>query len=81
MKRTTSVYLPHKVYHMLPSYLVEICSLNPGLKRQAFSIYVRMNGKGEMIGESRVEKNIIMSRFKLAYEQAQSLITREMDYK
>lgn len=67
MKRTTSVYLPHKVFHMLTPELMKISSLNPNVQRLAFSIYVRMNLSGDMIGESRIEKNIIKSRFKLSY--------------
>ena len=68
VKRTTSVYLPHKTYHMLPEKLMKVCTLNPNVKRLAFSIYVKMNKEtGEVIGESRVEKNILTSRFKLAY--------------
>lgn len=38
-----------------------------------------MNEQGEVL-ESRLEKNIIMSRFKLSYEQAQAIISGEMTY-
>lgn len=31
MKRTTSVYLPHKVFHMLTYDLMKISSLNPNI--------------------------------------------------
>lgn len=61
---------------MLPANLVQACSLNPGQLRQAFSIFVRMNDKGEILGESRLEKNILTSRFKLAYEQAQKVLDK-----
>jgi len=49
IKRTTSVYLPHKCFHMLTPELMKIASLNPNVERLAFSIYVKMNLKGEMI--------------------------------
>ena len=64
---------------MLPAHLVSICSLNPNVKRLAFSVFVKMNDQGEILG-SKIEKNVIMSRFKLAYEQAQSVIVDEMHY-
>lgn len=46
IKRTTSVYLPHKVFHMLTPELMKISSLNPNVERLSFSIYVKMNLKG-----------------------------------
>jgi exoribonuclease R len=42
-KRTTSVYLPNKVYHMLSSNLVKACSLDPGVDRLAFTVWVVMD--------------------------------------
>ena len=54
---------------MLPERLMKICTLDPRVKRLAFSVYVKMDkATGKIIGESRIEKNIIKSRFKLAYE-------------
>jgi len=47
--------------------------LNPNVKRLAFSVFVRMNESGEIL-ESRLEKNVVMSRYKLSYEQAQAII-------
>lgn len=43
LKRTTSVYLPYKVYHMLQKNLVKICSLDPNLSRLSFTIWVIMD--------------------------------------
>lgn len=67
MRRTTSVYLPYKVYHMLESHLVKICSIDPGVERLAFTVWVKMDLDGNVIDEGRLEKNIVTSRFKLSY--------------
>lgn len=80
VKRTTSVYLPNKVYHMLPAGLVGVCSLDPGVERLAFTVWVVIDINGNVIGEGRLEKNIIKSRFKLSYEIVQNLITSKLDY-
>lgn len=53
-RRTTSVYLPYKVYHMLNRNLVKVCSLDPGVERLAFTVWVKMDGNGDVIGESRI---------------------------
>jgi hypothetical protein len=39
-----------------------------------------MNLKGEIVGETRLEKNIIKSRFKLSYEIVQDIITAKTNY-
>jgi len=39
-ERSNSYYLPHKVIKMLPDRLTEnVCSLNPGVERLAFSVF------------------------------------------
>jgi exoribonuclease R len=80
IKRTTSVYLPYRVYHMLNRNMVKVCSLDPGVERLAFSIWVVMDLEGNVVGESVVEKSIIKSRFKLSYGVVQDLISGNMDY-
>lgn len=48
--RATSTYLVQRVIPMLPSLLCEeLCSLNPGVDRLAFSVVWRMTGDGELI--------------------------------
>ena len=79
-KRTTSVYLPYKVYHMLNRNLVKACSLDPGVERLAFTIWVQMDLQGNLIGESRIEKSVIKSRYKLSYGVVQDLISGNMTY-
>ena len=42
-KKTTSVYLVHRVLPMLPRILCEtMCSLNPGLERLTLSIWFKV---------------------------------------
>jgi exoribonuclease R len=50
VKRTTSVYLPYKVYHMLHRHLLKICSLDPGVDRLAFTVWVNMDLEGNVVG-------------------------------
>jgi exoribonuclease R len=68
--RTTSVYLPHRVIPMLPRLLCEnLCSLNPGVERLAFSCFFEMNEDGTLIEKTaRFSKSIIKSCVKFAYE-------------
>lgn len=76
-KRTTSVYLPHRVIPMLPGILCEkLCSLNPGVERLAFSIFFKMNENGDWLKNEapRIGKSIIKSCGKLSYEVAQMII-------
>lgn len=50
LKRSTSTYFPHRVLPMLPRILCEqLCSLNSGVDRLAYSVIFRMNLKtGEL---------------------------------
>ena len=65
-KLNTSVYLPYEVKHMLPASFVDICTLRPNVDRLAFSVFLKMNDKGEVLDE-RYEKTIIHSRCQLSY--------------
>ncbi|XP_065562462.1 DIS3-like exonuclease 2, partial [Artemia franciscana] len=72
--RGTSVYLVQKVVPMLPRLLCEqLCSLNPGEDRLAFSVEWVVNGEGD-IEEEWFGRSVIKSCAKLAYEHAQSII-------
>ena len=49
-RRSTSVYLVQKVIPMLPRLLCEqLCSLNPGEERLAFSVIWQLDAQGEVI--------------------------------
>ncbi|KAI8372728.1 uncharacterized protein BYT42DRAFT_500545 [Radiomyces spectabilis] len=72
--RGTSTYLVDRVIPMLPSLLCEeLCSLNPGVERLAFSVIWKMDGEGNVL-ETWFGKSIIKSCAKLAYSDAQSVI-------
>ncbi|KAK3885314.1 hypothetical protein Pcinc_010457 [Petrolisthes cinctipes] len=72
--RATSVYLVNKVIPMLPRVLCEqLCSLNPGEDRLAFSVIWELSPDGEVIGEW-MGRTVIRSCAKLAYEHAQTII-------
>lgn len=68
--RTTSVYLPHRVIPMLPRLLCEnLCSLNPGVERLAFSCFFEMKEDGEILeNTARFAKSIIKSCVKFSYD-------------
>ena len=56
--RTTSVYLMHRVLPMLPEVLSQnVCSLNPGVERLAFSVYFVMNNDGFVAKKIGNKKN------------------------
>jgi exoribonuclease R len=74
-KRTTSVYLVHRVIPMLPRLLCEnFCSLNPGCERLTFSLWVKLSKRGEIMSIPRISRSIIKSCARFTYEQAQDII-------
>jgi len=81
MKRATSVYLVDRVIPMLPSRLSEqICSLNPGVDRMAFSVFFIMTESGE-VKEHEFHKTVIHSKRRFTYEDVQDIILKgEGDY-
>ena len=73
-QRCTSVYLVQKVVPMLPHVLCEeLCSLNPGSEKLAFSVVWKLTEKGKVLSEW-FGKSIIKSCIKLSYDHAQSFI-------
>ena len=75
-RRGNSFYFPHRVYPMLPKILSDnLCSLNSGVDRLAFSVFFKINHMGERVDrDPRIEKTIIKSKIKLSYEVAQGII-------
>jgi DIS3-like exonuclease 2 len=72
--RSTSTYLTHKVVPMLPRLLCEeLCSLNPGVERFAFSAVWELTDDGEVRTEW-FGRSIIRSCAKLDYAAAQRMI-------
>ena len=73
-QRCTSVYLVQKVIPMLPPLLCEeLCSLNAGSDKLAFSVIWTINEKGKIISEW-IGRSVIRSCAKLSYDHAQSFI-------
>lgn len=72
--RSTSVYLTQCCFPMLPQLLREdLCSLNPGTDRLAFSVMWDMDSSGEVL-DHWVGRTIIRSCCKLSYQHAQEII-------
>eukprot|EP01119_Soliformovum_irregulare_P004628 TRINITY_DN1568_c0_g2_i2.p1 TRINITY_DN1568_c0_g2~~TRINITY_DN1568_c0_g2_i2.p1 ORF type:complete len:1119 (+),score=333.19 TRINITY_DN1568_c0_g2_i2:22-3357(+) len=72
--RATTVYLVQKAVPMLPHVLCEnLCSLNPGVDRLAFSVIWTVNPKGEIQNEW-FGRTVIKSVSKMSYNVAQEII-------
>ena len=59
---------------------MKICSLDPNVERLCFTIWVTMDREGRVVEESRIEKHIMESRFKLSYSVVQDIIAGHMGY-
>lgn len=76
-RRATTVYLVHKVIPMLPPILSEeLCSLNPGVDRLAYSCIWKMTVEGELLPNTApwFGRTVIRSCAKLDYGLAQDMI-------
>eukprot|EP00111_Clytia_hemisphaerica_P005022 TCONS_00014453-protein len=72
--RATSVYLTQQVIPMLPSVLCEeLCSLNPGVERLAYSVIWTLKSNGTKLDEW-FGRSVIRSCTKLSYNHAQQMI-------
>jgi len=73
-KRGNSVYLPGKVLPMLPEILSNgVCSLQPGQKRFAKSVYVTYDEQGNIL-DRNYANSIICSKARLSYQQADGIL-------
>lgn len=73
-RRSTSVYLMQKVLPMLPTILCEeLCSLNPGVERLAFSVMWDLDPDGEVF-DQWIGRTVVQSCAKLTYADAQAII-------
>eukprot|EP01133_Synstelium_polycarpum_P007202 gene7202-8365_t len=73
-ERATTVYLVQKAIPMLPSLLSEdLCSLNFGVERYAFSVIWTLTPEGEVI-EEWFGRSVIKSASRLTYGMAQTII-------
>uniref|UniRef100_Q3ASK4 Ribonuclease R n=1 Tax=Chlorobium chlorochromatii (strain CaD3) TaxID=340177 RepID=Q3ASK4_CHLCH len=80
-KRATSVYLVDRVIPMLPARLSEqICSLNPGVDRMAYSIFFTLTPEAE-VRNYEFHKTVIHSKRRFTYEDVEEILHKgEGDY-
>ncbi len=72
--RGNSVYLPGRTIPMLPEVLSNgICSLQPGQKRFAKSVYITYDGRGNILGR-RFANSVMCSTQRLTYRQAEGIL-------
>ena len=70
-RRATSTYFVHKVVPMLPPRLCEdLCSLNPGAERLAFTLEVELTPEGDLV-RRWLGKSAMQSCCKMDYDAAQ----------
>ncbi len=75
--RGNSTYLVDRVIPMLPEQLSNnVCSLNPNEPRFAFSVFMEINPKGDIINHS-INEVIIKSKRRYTYEEVQEIIETE----
>ncbi len=73
-ERATSVYLPERVYPMLPEKISnELCSLRPHEEKLTFSATFEINDIGKVVN-TWFGKTIIYSDRRFTYEQVQEII-------
>ncbi|KAJ2450902.1 hypothetical protein EV183_003961 [Coemansia sp. RSA 2336] len=73
--RATTTYMVQRAYPMLPSVLCEdLCSLNPGVDRLAFSVMWEMKPQSAEVVSTWFGRTVINSACKLSYDDAQNVI-------
>ncbi len=79
-ERATSVYLPDRVYPMLPERISnELCSLRPKEDKLTFSACFEVDAAGKIVG-TWFGKTIIHSDRRFTYEQVQEIIDTKIGY-
>ncbi len=81
-ERATSVYLPDRVYPMLPERISnELCSLRPKEEKLTFSATFEIDATGKIV-HTWYGKTVIFSDRRFTYEDVQEIIeTKEGDHK
>ena len=73
-RRGNSVYLPDRVIPMLPERLSNgVCSLNPGVDRLTFSVFVEFDKTGRA-KNTRFARTVIRSARRLTYKEAFAIL-------
>ena len=73
-RRGNSVYLPDRVVPMLPERLSNgVCSLNPGVDRLTFSVFMEFDKNGRP-KSARFDRSVIRSAKRLTYKEAYAIL-------
>jgi len=73
-KRGTSVYLPGEAIPMLPESLSNgLCSLREAEDKMTFSVFMKIDGRGEILSYE-IRETVIRNRKRLTYEEAEEII-------
>ncbi len=73
-QRGTSVYFPGRCVPMLPERISgDLASLKPATDRLTLSVFLDVNGDGEIVA-SRFSRSIIHSRRRFTYEEAEDIL-------
>ena len=76
-KRGTSVYIPGKVFPMLPERLSNgVCSLNPNVNRLTLTVKMLFDNNCEL-QEKSFYKSIINSNYRLTYKKVQAIFDKD----
>ena len=79
-KRAFTVYLPHKVYPMLPFELSnELCSLKPEVDRLAFVFKMTLDKKSLEVVESDLFEAVINSKKRFTYGRIDRVLEEKFD--
>ncbi|MFQ5654051.1 MAG: ribonuclease R [Planctomycetota bacterium] len=74
LRRGTSVYLPGRVFPMLPERISnELCSLRPGEDRLVKVVWMEISPGGELLGH-RVERGVMRSARRFAYSEVEAIL-------
>ncbi len=78
-ERATSVYLVDRVIPMLPERLSnDLCSLKPQVDRLAYSCFMEMDSKLDVV-KYNITPSIIHSKRRFTYEEIQAIIDNETE--
>ncbi len=79
-KKSTSLYLPHKVLPMLPKSLSEeLCSLKEGMDRYAFVFKIYLDEKNKAVKKAELFEAVIKSHKKYSYGRIDRVLEGHFD--
>lgn len=79
-ERGNSVYLPGRVYPMLPENLSNnLCSLNENEEKLCVTAEIDLDGKGNILNSTFYE-SVVKSKKRLNYEEAEEIINGRTDF-